>query len=76
MTDQVLNKDTLLKALKSTQQLRSSVAAVFDKLSDSSTNIAPESTEKDKQFLTDLRDGLYSVNTDTELVLQFYITSD
>ena len=59
------NVENLLKALRCTQELRASVSAVFDKLS-SGLRVDETSNEKDKVYLSDLRECLTAVNTDVE----------
>jgi mediator of RNA polymerase II transcription subunit 27 len=70
---QPLSADSLMKALKATQQLRASVSGVFNRLSNGmrgggagSGAYAGDSGDKEKAFLTEVRDGLGAVNTDVE----------
>lgn len=53
----------LLNALKTTQELRASVANVFDGLS-SGVKKSEDSSEADKNFLVGLQNSLTAVNND------------
>ena len=56
-----INVDNLMKALKCTQQLRANVSLVFEKLTN---GMKDTDIDKDKVFLSDLRECLSTVNQD------------
>jgi len=60
-----LSVDQLQKAMKTVRELRASVSLVFDKLN-SGMKETESSGDKDKSFLSELRECLSKVNTDIE----------
>jgi len=60
-----LSVDQLQKAMKSIRELRASVSLVFDKLH-SGMGETESYGDKDKSFLSELRECLSKVNTDIE----------
>jgi len=57
--------DQLQKAMNAVRELRASVSSVFDKLH-SGVKESESSGDKDKSFLSELRECLSRVNTDIE----------